>query len=934
MKLSHVLIVGALFLTACPEPDPAAPSPQEDAAADASVDVDAGGASDAGGDADASADVVGPTGSGIFAQGCPVPGRSVARRIEGDVQMDGPHVMAGKDDWLIMNEVAAFAVTDPGFRKTYWYYDGVLVDAVRVKDCQQVGLERFEELVPIVAKVDIGDFLSSVIRGFRADRIEVLADGSDGGDAVLRAYGTDDLFWLIDQVFAENQFKDGNGKGLSEPMNLEMWVDFILPPGSPVLTMQLGVRNTGSEPVELGFGLGVWVGDTTERFYFTEADLSVGGYNLDIGTPWFVAESYAGDGSLALGLESSATATVEISGVQALLDSQQAFAMPELGPVGEPDDTMLFNTYIALGETDANSATRELAKAVPELVASDQHTLHPVSGTVVDDTGAPVPDVQVRVERPRSGGFSQLDRFRTDSEGRFSGEVALFGPSAEYRLRGIKEGLHDSEPVLVSIPASGPIAITMGRSGTLQLDVRGEDGTGLPVRVMLYDSASGEQRRRILSATGAEPFAVAPGTYDVSVLRGIEYSPVEQTITITAGETTTLSATMVRPVDTSGFLLMDSHIHGGPSPDSEIIVPERILTAAAEGCEVPVNTDHEFILDYKPFVTELGLDPWVRQVTGEEVTPTLPEHINMFPVVPTVDQDARGGIIKWYGKDIAEIFAMIEERGGAIRQLNHPRNGCNYLCTIGYDRLTGAPTAVPDPTLLGFAADAEMWSWNFNAIELMNGFGNIYLDPTKPDRTGLFEDWMSFHNMGHRVAGMGVTDTHGIRGPCHPGTFFASSTDEPQQMQETELVASVLGGKLVVTTGGFARVSVNGTAGLGDTITDTDGELELALKIEAIPEIDIAFYKVLVNCDEVVTAATTAPNDTVKFDGTVTVPVAADAHIVVLGFGTQAMPRGFPNVNASTTARFITNPVFVDTDGNGTFDPPGGKTCAYTLTGP
>jgi len=162
----------------------------------------------------------------------------------------------------------------------------------------------------------------------------------------------------------------------------------------------------------------------------------------------------------------------------------------------------------------------------------------------------------------------------------------------------------------------------------------------------------------------------------------------------------------------------------------------------------------------------------------------------------------------------------------------------------------------------------------------------------------------------------------------------ASSTDDPQQMSESELVESIVGGRLVVTTGAFARLTVNGSGGLGDTVSDTDGSVDMALRIEAIEGIDVAFFKVLVNCDEVVTAATTAPSEVVKFDGTVTVPVTSDAHVVVMGFGTQSMPRGFPNVNAATTARFITNPFFVDADGDGSFTPPGGKTCAYTLQGP
>ncbi len=935
----HLVFVcfASLVLLACAESDP---GPAD--AADVDMDGDAGAADGDSGAADgdsgaADGDSGAAVGAGIFLEGCPVPGKAYARQIANSgAAMHGPHVMAGQGDWLLVNERAAFAITDPSFRKSYWYYDGVVVDAVAVDGCAQAGEERFEELVPMVAQVDIGDFASSILRGFHVDYLEVLQDGSDGADAIIRAHGSDDLFWLIDQVFAESRFKAGVGDGLSEPLGLEMWVDYILAPGSSVLRIELGVRNVDPEPKPIAYGVGLWVGDTTRRFYYTAANLGFGGYELDIGAPWFGAESVDGDGAYAIALEKSATATVSISGVQALLDSQLAFATPQLGPIGEPDDSLVWPIYVAVGPTDGNSATRELHSASQELVSGEPHTLETINGSVIDAVGGgPLADVSVLVERQNTAGeWHVLDMMRSDAEGLFEGQVAYFGEPETYRLTASKLGMPDAAPVMVALPGAAPAQIALGRPGTLQLDVRNSDGQGLPCRVMLYDASSLQQRRRILSATGGESVLVAPGEYAVSVLRGIEYSPSEQILTVTADQTTTLSATLDRVIDTSGFLLMDSHVHGGPSPDSNIVVAQRVLTAAADGCEVPVNTDHEFILDYQPTVVQLGLDSWVRQVTGEEVTPSLPEHINMFPVVPTTDEDARGGIVKWYGKDIDAIFSAISARGAGIIQLNHPRLGCNYMCTIGYDRLTGMPTEVPDPTQLGFAADAQMWSWDFNAIELMNGFKNIYLDPSSPDDTGLFDDWMSFFNLGHRITGMGVTDTHGISGPCQPGTYFASSTDDPNQLDEAELVDSILNQRALLTTGAFARVTVNGTASMGDTITDGDGTVDLALRIEAIPEIDVAFFKVLVNCDQVATVATSSPGAVVKYDGTISVEVTADAHIVVLGFGIQPMPRGLRSANPSTSARFISNPVFVDTDGNGQFDAPGGKTCTYDLSPP
>ena len=85
---------------------------------------------------------------------------------------------------------------------------------------------------------------------------------------------------------------------------------------------------------------------------------------------------------------------------------------------------------------------------------------------------------------------------------------------------------------------------------------------------------------------------------------------------------------------------------------------------------------------------------------------------------------------------------------------------------------------------------------------------------------------------------------------------------------------------------------------------------------------------VLVDCDLALTLDTTAPDGVVKLDTTVTLPLADDAHVVVLGFGEGDMPRGFEGYDARTVPRFVTNPVFVDVDGDGVWTPPGPRSCA------
>jgi hypothetical protein len=285
--------------------------------------------------------------------------------------------------------------------------------------------------------------------------------------------------------------------------------------------------------------------------------------------------------------------------------------------------------------------------------------------------------------------------------------------------------------------------------------------------------------------------------------------------------------------------------------------------------------------------------------------------------------------VAWYGLDLDQLFAAMHARGAALVGLNHP---LKYLERIGYDPLTGT-ALLADPTRLQYPADAKLWSWNLDMFETMNGTRAIFR-PAGKTSLALFDAWMSFHNLGHRVAAVGVSDAHDWDLPGTPRTWYASPTDDPAAFVEADLVAAVKGGRLLASAGAFARVTVDGTAGLGDLVTDTDGVVDLAVRIEAIPEIDVAWFKVFVNCDLVQTVAASAPDQVVKYDGTLQVPIAADAHVVVAGFGTKAMPRGLAHVSPTGAPRFLTNPVYVDADGNGQFDPPGGKTCTYDLDPP
>jgi hypothetical protein len=656
--------------------------------------------------------------------------------------------------------------------------------------------------------------------------------------------------------------------------------------------------------------------------------LSIAGITADLGIPWLVTTT--GEGAWGLALEDWNLATTNIAGTDALINADTFLAPVVLTAAGSEGDTLNQRFFLSVGPSDAHSATTNFVDVLPQPLPGIELAEVPIELTLTEaGTGAALPGVRVQLQALGGPNWSVLDEFVTDEDGMVIADAVRLNATRRYRWVVDDNTRVAQEPVPWDAVTT-EVALVAGRTAEVSWTITDGEGTTMPGKVVFWQE--GRMAARFFGTGELETGFVPPGSYEVDVSRGFEYLIDRQSVEIDAGDSVTLEFELERVVDTTGYLAMDQHVHGGPSPDSPIRVPHRILTLAAEGIEVAVSTDHEALIDWAPGVVEAGMGDWVATVLGEEVTPPLPEHHNAYPFVPDPLTE-RGTPPDWRGLDIVGLHETIRDRGAEVVGLNHPRLGCGYMCLVGYDRLTGVAT-LDDPTLLGFAATAELWSWNFDTVEYQNSNREVFVNPEEPDRTGLFEDWMSFHNLGHRVTAVGVTDVHGEDAQGSPRNYFVAPTDSPSTFTDNMLVESIKSGRSLVSTGAFAEVTVNETAAMGDTITDDDGSITLQVRIEALPEIDVTHFTVFANCDEVGTFATTDPDAVVKFDGEVSVDVSADAHIVVMGFGRELLPRNLPQFNPDGVPRFTTNPIFVDADGDTEFTEPGGKTCEYTLEVP
>ncbi len=882
-----------------------------------------------------------PTGN-LFVEGCPTEGMSTAKQITNpDMGVQGPDALADQGDYLLMNSKSAFVITSPdNADNTYHYYGGIPVDGVAIDDCKQVTPERFEEMSFIVGK-KVSPLVNSTIRTFRGDDVRIINDGSDGQAAIVRVEGADHYMWLVELELIAMLKEMGGTKPLSSPIGLDIYVDYILPPDSQVLQVDVNIHNTTGQLQEILSGVMFLFGDTTtlKYPYASKDDTLKAVFGLvPVGVPWMAASG--GDGAWTFSMKDSDLGVVSLSGVSVAMDPSLLLDTPLQISAGS---TETLTYYFGVGKGDYSSGIEEMYDYVPTLnvlpgsaVPYEQVSLE---GRTFDTiSGEPLAGVDVEVQvQNKEDEWVFLTGFITDKKGEFSGAIPDMG--VLYRLVCSLDGWPDPDPVYFLPSKTSRLEVGFSKPGILLYDVRDYRGINIPAKILLWQG--GDIVKRIYTTSGRGQEELPRGEYSVTITRGVEYAAYQGTVDLYPGLITPLQVNLLRAVDTTGYMSADTHMHSGPSPDNYILASNRVATMLAEGLEVAVTTEHEYVWSWQPLIDSMGLNQWGASIIGQEVTAPLPGHTNMYGGLDLqFDVNARGGLVKWwesqehpgYSMGLAEIFQAERDRGAEVVQINHPRStGATYF--LEYDYQTGDINVSPQS--IGLPAGTDMWSWDFDAFEIMNGCDPVFKDGTDP-KTGQFEDWQSFLNLGHRVTAVGVSDVHNYGTPAWPRIFYESSTDEPSEFSEPEFVQAVKDGRALVSCGAFARVAVVDAQGeslgtMGDEVQDADGNINLWVHIESIPQIDVTHFKIFVNCDKVDEINTQIPvGAIVKHDQIIPLSLTGDAHITVLGFGKFNLPKGMPQFDSTEgggVPRFVTNAIYVDVGADG-YNPPGAKTCS------
>jgi len=489
----------------------------------------------------------------------------------------------------------------------------------------------------------------------------------------------------------------------------------------------------------------------------------------------------------------------------------------------------------------------------------------------------------------------------------------------------------------------------------LRFTVRARGGEAMPARLTFvpagsdpgapapvfapgtFGRAPGELAMRenvVYTKSGTGTLEVPPGRYTVTASRGLEWSLVQHELELAAGAESTFEAELVRELDTEGWIGADFHLHTlTHSGHGDADLAERLLSCLGEGLELAVATDHDHHTDYRPSLAALVLSPEVAAgftvLTGNEVSTPI-GHFNAFPLDPSaapVDSTLT---------DANELFRRVRAQRTAdgtepVIQVNHPRQvGIDYFTRTGLDPVTGR-SSLPSH------------SGAFDALEILNeNLALGYDDPVTSGRDthghahSVLADWYHLLNRGERPAATGNSDSHHVQAIVagFPRNFVRMDVTRPAAVAPGALAEAVRAKRLFTTTGPFVEYAVEGVE-MGGAARALDGHARLAVRVRAASWVDTTRVLVIVDGMLEHTLATERGPGVLRLEqelelcllGTCArhgrtrtdAPGARDAWVTLIVEGERSLA---PILRAETRPLALTNPVWIDGDGDGRWTSP------------
>ena len=634
----------------------------------------------------------------------------------------GPVAQGRVGDVLLGNDRIRVIIQKPRKNSGVNSFGGNIIDADLVRASGE-GQDNFGSIFPLV----------NIEWTVNYHNYEVISEGKDGGAKILRAYGTIDAYDYLDLDFIgdvaygvagvsiafNNRFDDrDNPFAIYDDLKGVSWdvtTDYILEPGRNYVRMDTTFTNNGE--AEAKFPVGFFINGSGQNSMlipgmgFTPDLMTQVGANtpavvysafdgVDVSYGFFYDAGQFADPETG---EPFTTTSVSYSGLTGIILGEEFLKLAPLGG-GSPEihfsvpagGSRTVSGYFVVGGGSAGS--------VMDAGLSLQGAMtRPISGVVKKADGTPFAGATVAV----AAKGSTLITYRTDSSGRFSGQLPTGGNDASkrfgsglytvavdvsgYHANGTSDaGSCEPREIDLKTQAAANVVCTLGETGRVRLagpvvdaetgeptvarlTIVGEDpspnkagGAGRFYSTYEWSQPFGVYDVKYITAkgtfdlTGSSEMSIEPGTYLFFISRGPEYVPVEKLVEVTAGGDVALEAiSLSRAVATPGWISSDMHVHSIASPDSSLPLEMRVLSAVGEGLDVLQSTDHDSITDYSSAAARLasqGIIPQdsIKTSAGDEVTPNHYGHFNAYPLTP--DQgDPEGGAFDWSDSEKEDV---------------------------------------------------------------------------------------------------------------------------------------------------------------------------------------------------------------------------------------------------------------------------------------
>lgn len=742
-----------------------------------------------------------------------------------------------------------------------FFSGGMIVDAHRVGGPAE---DVFGMLRPLVG---LGTAM--------AQKVEVVRDGSLGGEAVIRVHARDigiaHIYGLL-------------GQRLNTPLGIEITTEFRLRADSDTVEMVSWYHNPTSG--KRNFEAGDWFGFGDRTTLYAPGQ-GPGAPAADY--PWLAALA---DGH-AYGWVLESDDIASDLGIAAL-DIPWAGGNAKRFNLS-PDETQTFRRWFVVGDGTLARIQERAAELRGESHTQLRRTLR-----VRTEAGDPLAGHRVEVTQDDTHvglGF-------TDADGLV--DLSLDPGTYDLKVQGYAAGADFQRTLnIADIPADA-YDISIDNPAVLNLLVTGE-AIDEPVtgRVVIQ----GGKGWSGVALHGELSLKIAPGTYTVTASHGTEYDINYDTVTLDAGTSTNLHLAVTRAFDTDGWVSADFHQHMEPSIDSSVTLEDRLLENASVGVEIVVPTDHEVITDLRPIIQKFGLSDVITSFPGAEVSP-IETHIGMYPMEQDKSKRGNGSIqlavLDENGEETKRLIPEVVQLARAlpndpVLQLNHARNSSSGMfTTVGFDPEVG-PQAVVD----------NRFTIDFDALEIINR----YRDTCK-----LMADWSGLLNYGVRITGLGNSDTHGLSGETGLPRNFLRIEKAVADVEPDDVRQAIRNGR--VTVGSHAFIDFSDGKLPGDSFNISAGDsITFGVRVQSAAWAQAHKLVAVVNGEVVAEFDRPAEaTDYLDFDQTITLPFERDSWVVFFAWGpTPAGPTG-----SGKPVIAFTNPLFVTTGADGAdFQPPG-----------